>query len=221
LRRCSSTITSAYRFDRGRRPRATGWDRLLTAALALLIASALAACGRGGDTPRFALTDVTGAGFGKELNLTDHNGKPRTLADFRGKVVTVFFGFTHCPDVCPTTLAEMAQVVKALGPDGGKVQVLFVTVDPERDTPEVLRQYVPAFNPAFLGLYGDAAATARAAKEFKVYYQKQPVKDGGYSVDHGAGTFILDREGRLRLFAQYGQGGAALLHDIRLLLSGA
>ena len=195
--------------------------RLAATIVMMLIAAALAGCGRGGDAPKFNLTDVSGAGFGKELNLTDHNGRPRTLADFRGKVVIVFFGFTHCPDVCPTTLAEMAQVVKALGPDGDQVQVLLVTVDPERDTPEVLRQYVPSFHPAFLGLYGDAAATARAAKEFKVYVQKQPVKDGGYSVDHGAGTFILDREGRLRLFAQYGQGAAAILPDIRLLLAGA
>jgi protein SCO1/2 len=201
------------------------WTRLLVTALAMLAAVALTACGRAGDAPKFGLTDVSGAGFGKALDLTDHNGVPRTLADFRGKVVIVFFGFTHCPDVCPTTMVEMAQVVKALGPDGDKVQVLFVTVDPDRDTAEVLRQYVPSFNPAFLGLYGDAAATARAAKEFKVYFQKQPPKggttDGGYSVDHGAGTFILDREGRLRLFAQYGQGGAAILHDIRLLLAGA
>jgi protein SCO1/2 len=184
----------------------------------ILLAAALAGCGRSGEPPKFALTDVSGAGFGRELNLTDHNGKPRTLADFRGKVVMVFFGFTHCPDACPTTLAEMAQVVKALGPDGDKVQVLFVTVDPERDTPEVLRQYVPSFNPAFLGLYGNAEATARAAKEFKVYYQKQPVKGGGYSVDHSAGTFVLDRDGRVRLFAQYGQGATPILHDIRILL---
>lgn len=189
--------------------------------LAMVLAVALAACGRGGEAPKFNLTDVSGAGFGKALDLTDHQGKPRTLGDFRGKVVAVFFGFTHCPDACPTTMAGMAQVVKALGPDSDKVQVLFVTVDPERDTPEVLRQYVPSFNPAFLGLYGDAESTARAAKEFKVYFQKQPLKDGGYSVDHGAGTFILDRDGRLRLFAQYGQGATAILHDIRLLLSGA
>ena len=192
--------------------------RLAATIFTVLIAAALAGCGRGGDAPKFSLTDVSGAGFGKALDLTDHNGKPRTLADFRGKVVTVFFGFTHCPDVCPTTLVDMAQVVKALGADGDKVQVLFVTVDPERDTPELLRQYVPSFNPAFLGLYGNAEATARAAKEFKVYYQKQPVKGGGYSVDHGAGTFILDREGRLRLFAQYGAGAPAFLHDIRILL---
>ena len=195
--------------------------RLVATLLTILVAAALAGCGRGGDAPKFSLTDVSGAGFGKELKLIDHYGKPRTLADFRGKVVTVFFGFTHCPDACPTTLAEMAQVVKALGTDAGKVQVLFVTVDPERDTREVLKQYVPSFNPAFLGLYGDAEATARAAKEFKVYYQKQPVKDGSYSVDHSAGTFILDREGRLRLFAQYGAGAEPLLHDIRILLAGA
>lgn len=189
--------------------------------LTLLISACLAACGGSApEAPKFKLTDVTSVGFGKELNLTDHNGKPRTLADFRGKVVTVFFGFTHCPDVCPTTLAEMAQVVKELGPDGDKVQVLFVTVDPERDTPQLLKQYVPSFNPSFLGLYGDLEATTRATKEFKVYFQKQPAKTAGgsYNVDHGAGTFILDREGRLRLFSQYGQGPAALVHDIRILL---
>jgi protein SCO1/2 len=186
--------------------------------LATVFAALLAGCGAAPEAPKFKLTDVTGVGFGRELNLTDHDGKPRTLADFRGKVVTVFFGFTHCPDACPTTLAEMALVAKELGPDADKLQVLFVTVDPERDTPQVLKQYVPSFNPAFLGLYGDAAATSAAAKEFKVFYQKQPVKGGSYSVDHGAGTFIIDRQGRLRLFAQYGQGAPALLHDIRLLL---
>jgi len=162
---------------------------------------------------------VTGAGFGNELNLTDHNGRSRTLADFRGKAVTVFFGFTHCPDVCPTTLLEMAQVMKELGGDADQLQVLFVTVDPERDTQKLLAQYVPSFHPDFIGLYGDRDATARAAKEFKIYYNQQPAKSGSYSVDHSAGTFILDREGRLRLYAQYGQGPAALLHDIRLLLA--
>jgi len=187
--------------------------------VAMVVSALLAGCG--GDAQqatKFTLTDVTGAGFGKELNLTDHNGKPRTLADFRGKVVTVFFGFTHCPDACPTTLAEMAQVMKDLGPDAERLQVLFVTVDPERDTPQVLKQYVPSFHPSFLGLYGDLESTARTAKEFKVFYQKQPVKNGAYSVDHSAGTFILDREGKLRLFAQYGQGPSALVHDIRILL---
>ncbi len=194
----------------------------LLAALFWLLGAALAGgCGDQAGAPRFKLTDVTGAGFGKALNLTDHNGSPRTLADFRGKVVTVFFGFTHCPDVCPTTLAEMAQVMKELGADAKRLQVLFVTVDPERDTQKLLAQYVPSFHPGFIGLYGDRDATARAAKEFKIYYNQQPAKGGSYSVDHSAGTFILDREGRLRLFAQYGQGPAALLHDIRLLLAGA
>jgi protein SCO1/2 len=187
----------------------------------LLGAAQLAGCDRGAPAPQFKLTDVSGADFGKELNLTDHNGKPRTLADFRGKVVTVFFGFTHCPDACPTTLVEMAGVMKELGADADRLQVLFVTVDPERDTQKVLAQYVPSFHPGFLGLYGDAEATARAAKAFKVYYQKRPVEGRGYSVDHSAGTFILDREGRVRLFAQYGLGAPAILHDIRLLLAGA
>jgi len=192
------------------------------AALFWLLAAALAGgCGDQAQAPRFKLTDVTGAGFGKALNLTDHNGRPRTLADFRGKVVTVFFGFTHCPDVCPTTLAELAQVMKELGADADQLQVLFVTVDPERDTQKLLAQYVPSFHPGFIGLYGDRDATARAAKEFKIYYNQQPAKSGSYSVDHSAGTFILDREGRLRLYAQYGQGPATLLHDIRLLLAGA
>lgn len=195
--------------------------KLLLALLLSLGVAQLAGCDRGAPAPKFRLTDVTGADFRSELNLTDHNGKPRTLADFRGKVVTVFFGFTHCPDACPTTMVEMAGVMKELGPDADKLQVLFVTVDPERDTQKVLSQYVPSFHPSFLGLYGDAEATARAAKAFKIYYQKRPVEGSGYSVDHSAGTFVLDPGGRVRLFAQYGLGGAAILQDIRLLLAGA
>jgi protein SCO1 len=130
----------------------------------------------------------------------------------------LFFGFTHCPDACPTTLAELATVARELGPDAQRMQVLVVTVDPERDTPELLRQYVPSFNPAFLGLYGTAEETAAVAKEFKVYVQKQQQPGGGYTVDHSAGTFVLDKQGRLRLFGQYGVGAKALLHDIRVLL---
>jgi protein SCO1 len=190
--------------------------RKVACALALLMAM-LAGCGSG--EPRFQLTDVTGADFGKELDLTDHNGRPRTLPDFRGKVVVVFFGFTHCPDVCPTTMHDLALVMKELGADAQRVQVLFVTVDPERDTREVLAQYVPSFYPSFLGLYGDPEATMRAAKSFKVFYQKQPQAGGSYTVDHAAGAYILDGEGRLRLFAQYGAGPQALLHDIRALLA--
>jgi protein SCO1 len=191
---------------------------LLAAILWALAAASLGGCGDRSQAPQFKLTDISGAEFGKALDLTDHNGQPRTLAEFRGKVVTVFFGYTHCPDACPTALYDLAQVVKQLGRDGDRVQVLFVTVDPERDTQQVLAQYVPAFHPDFLGLYGDAAATVRAAREFKVFFQKQPVRDGGYSVDHSSGTFILDREGRLRLYAPYGSGAPALLHDIRILL---
>lgn len=200
---------------------ATPLNRFIALGIALTFAAALGACDNPESVPKFVLTDVTGANFGKELNLLDHNGKSRTLADFRGQVVLVFFGFTHCPDACPTTLAEMAQALRELGPDADKVQVLFVTVDPERDTPAVLRQYVPSFNPGFLGLYGDPDATARVAKEFRVFYQKQPLPAGGYSVDHTAGTYIYDRAGRLRLFAQYGRGAAPMLHDIRILLRGS
>jgi protein SCO1/2 len=193
--------------------------RLIASGILLLAAVLSAGCDKPVSAPKFALTDVTGADFGRQLALTDQNGQPRTLADFRGKVVVIFFGFTHCPDVCPTALAELAQVAKDLGKDADRMQVLFVTVDPERDTPAVLRQYVPAFNPSFLGLYGDAEATARAAKEFKIFYNKQPLSGGDYSVDHSAGIYVLDKTGRLRLFAQYGRGAPDLLHDIRILLS--
>jgi protein SCO1/2 len=189
--------------------------RLAAALLALL----LAACG---DTaPKFQLTDVSGADFARDVRLTDHNGKPRTLAEFKGKVVAVFFGYTHCPDVCPVTMSELASVASELGKDADRLQVLFITVDPERDTPGVLAKYVPAFNPSFLGLYGDADATARTCKEFKVFYQKQPAAGGNYSVDHSAGTYIYDTVGRLRLFASYGQGAAKMLSDIRVLLAQA
>jgi len=192
-------------------------NTILSRVLVLALAAFLTSCEKA-PAPSFQLTDITGAPFGHDFSLIDHNGQARTLADFRGKVVTVFFGFTHCPDVCPTTLAEMAQVMGELGPEAQKVQVLFVTVDPERDTPQVLKQYVPSFHPSFLGMSGDADAISRTAKEFKVFYQKQPLPGGGYSVDHSAGTYIFDQEGRLRLFASYGRGAPAILHDIRMLL---
>lgn len=188
---------------------------VLAVVVLLLVA---AGCAEAPEAPRFKLTDVTGASFGKELALTDHNGQRRTLADFRGRVVTLFFGFTHCPDVCPTTLSEMALVMKELGNDAARLQVLFVTVDPERDTADVLQRYVPAFHPTFLGLTGSAEQIARTAKEFKIFFQKQNLPGGGYSMDHAAGTYILDTQGRLRLFAQYGVGAPTLLHDIRLLI---
>lgn len=194
--------------------------RVAIAAL-LMLAALAAGCDSSPKAPAFQLTDITGAEFARDFQLTDHNGKPRTLADFRGKVVVVFFGYTFCPDACPTTMGELALAMKELGKDADKLQVLFVTVDPERDTPAVLSKYVPAFHPSFLGLYGDAEATARTAKEFKVLYQKQPLPGGSYSMDHSAGSFIFDSAGRVRLFAQYGQGAQPLLHDIRLLMQQA
>jgi protein SCO1 len=192
------------------------------AAILLVVFSALfAGCNSSPGGAAFQLTDITGAEFARSFQLTDHNGKVRTLADFKGKVVVVFFGYTYCPDACPTTMGELAMVMKELGKDADRLQVLFITVDPERDTPAVLSRYVPAFNPAFIGLYGDAEATARTAKEFRVLYQKQPMPGGAYSVDHSAGSFIFDPDGKVRLFAQYGQGAQTFLHDIRLLLKQA
>ena len=167
----------------------------------------------------FEATDITGADFGKGFSLTDQTGKQRTLQDFHGKVVVVFFGFTHCPDVCPTTLAELSRAVKNLGPAGEQVQVLMVTVDPGRDTPEVLAQYVTAFNPRFLALRGTIDETSRVAKEFKVIFQKVagPTPQN-YSMDHSAGSYIFDRQGRLRLYVAYGRGAEVFTHDIDLLL---
>lgn len=177
-------------------------------------------CGKK-DGPQFQATDITGADFARTLELTGHDGKPRTLADFQGKVVVVFFGFVHCPDVCPTTLARFATVMKALGPDAQRVQVLLITVDPARDTADVLAKYVTAFNPTFLGLTGDAAAIERTAKEFRVIYQKQAGQTPDtYTVDHSSGVYVFDPNGRVRLFVSGAQDAAVLEHDIRLLLSG-
>jgi protein SCO1/2 len=177
----------------------------------------LAACDAEG--PKFRSTDITGADYGKTLALTDHHGKARSLDDFRGKAVVLFFGFAHCPDVCPTTLADMAQVVRQLGKDGERVQVLFVTVDPERDTQEVLAKYVPAFDPGFLGLRGDLEATRAVAKEFKVYFEKRPGEaPGQYSVDHSAQSYVIDPQGRLRLFVRHERIAEDLAPDLRTLL---
>ena len=193
-------------------------------AAALLIAACASAllAGCGPDGPKFKASDITGSSFGRDFALTDHTGKARTLADFRGKAVVMFFGYTQCPDVCPTTLGTLAEALKALGPDAERVQVLFVTVDPERDTQALLAQYVPAFDPRFVGLYGDAAATERVAKEFKVIYQKQPgASPGSYTVDHSAGVFVFDPQGRLRLYMSHGQGPDVYAHDLRELLRAA
>ena len=186
---------------------------------ALLAVLALAACD--GRAPKFRSTDITGADYGKALALVDHHGKLRRLEDFRGKAVVLFFGYTHCPDVCPTTLADLAQVMRQLGPLADRVQVLFVTVDPERDTQQVLAKYVPAFDPRFLGLRGDAEATRAAAKEFKIYYEKRPGKTPGeYSVDHSAQTYVFDPQGRLRLYVRQERLAEDLAPDLRTLLQG-
>ena len=171
--------------------------------------------------PEFKNIDITcSTAFGKDFSLLDPDGKVRTLADFKGKVVVMFFGYTQCPDVCPTTLTEMQQVMTLLGPQSDKVQVLFVTVDPERDTAEILKQYVPAFDPRFLGLRpADDAALEKVAKDFKIYYKKVPgAKPGSYTMDHSAGSYAFDPEGRLRLYIKHAQGPETLAHDLKELL---
>jgi protein SCO1/2 len=203
-----------------------------TASLLALLSATffLGACGReeaaGGQMilssphSQFKNTDVTGLDYAKDFQLTDHNGKVRTLADFKGKAVVVFFGYTQCPDVCPTTMAEMANVMKELGPQADNVQVLFITLDPERDTQKLLAEYVPAFDPRFLGLTGDKAAIDKVVKEFKIFYQKVPgKKPGSYTIDHTAGSYIFDPQGRIRLFVRHGQGPEPIAHDLKLLLS--
>jgi protein SCO1/2 len=185
-----------------------------------LCTALLAACSADAPSVKFTATDVSGADWGRQLNLTDHNGQARTLADFKGKAVVLFFGFTQCPDICPTTLGASAGALHLLGPDADKVQVLFVTLDPERDTPEVLSKYAPAFHPSFLGLYGDEAATVAAAKEFKVFFQKQSGKDGNYSIDHTAASYALDPQGRLRLYMKHGETPEQMAADLKLLIDG-
>ena len=188
-------------------------------ALAICATALLAACSP--EAPRFNATDVTGASWGKDFRLTEASGTPRQLADFRGKAVVLFFGYTQCPDVCPTAMSKLGQVMKELGNDADRVQVIFVTVDPERDTPELLAQYVPAFDPRFLGLYGSLAETAATAKEFKVFYQKQQGSaPGRYTVDHTAGLYIYDPQGRLRLFVRDGEEAAKITADLKILLAG-
>ena len=182
-----------------------------------IICSLALLAGCDGSAPQFKSTDITGADYGRSLALTDHNGKPRTLEDFRGKAVVVFFGFAQCPDFCPTTLADIASSLKGLGPEAERVQVLFVTVDPERDTQEVLAKYVTAFDPRFLGLRGDPEATRRTAKEFKVYFERR--KSGqSYTMDHSAQSYVIDPQGRLRLFVRHERIGADLADDLRTLL---
>jgi protein SCO1 len=187
--------------------------------LFLALALTLAGCDKPAPPLAFKNTDLTGLAYASDFALTDHTGKPRTLADFKGKVVVVFFGYTQCPDVCPTTMADMKAMMDQLGPQADQVQVLFITIDPERDTQALLAEYVPSFDKRFLGLRGDAAATDKVAKEFKVFYGKAEGKEAGsYTMDHTAASYVFDRNGKVRLFVRYGQGAAPLVHDVKQLL---
>lgn len=187
----------------------------LIASLALL-----SGCDRAGGPPSFKGVDITGADYARELALPDAEGRERTLAEFKGKVAVVFFGYTQCPDVCPTTLAELAAVKQSLGPAGADVVGIFVSLDPDRDRPEVLKAYVGNFGADFVALRGDEAQTRAAAKAFKVFFQKVPGKtETSYTVDHTAGSYVFDRQGRVRLFTRYGTGADALAHDLKILLA--
>ena len=171
------------------------------------------------DKPQFKSIDLTGADYAQGFSLTDHNGQLRTLKDFAGKVVVVFFGFTQCPDVCPTSMAELAQVKQQLGPDGDKLQGIFITVDPERDTADMLKAYMGNFDPTFLALRPTLEQLPQVARDFKIYYKKVDGKTpGSYTMDHSAGSYVFDEKGRIRLYNRYGSGADALASDIRLLI---
>ena len=172
------------------------------------------------NAPKFSAIDVTGADYARDFALTDHNGQARTLKDFKGKIVVMFFGFTQCPDVCPTSMNELAEAKKMLGKDGDRLQGLFVTVDPERDTPEVLKAYMGNFDPTFLALYTNSPEQLSAlAKDYKVYYKKVDGKTPtSYTMDHSAGSYVYDTDGKLRLYTRYGTGVQPLVDDIKLLL---
>ncbi|MCV2349768.1 SCO family protein [Paucibacter sp. Y2R2-4] len=197
---------------------------LLRMTLVAGLAAGLAACDQLGSgsasKPAFQGVDLTGAEYARSLNLSDQDGRSRSLGEFKGKVVVVFFGYTQCPDVCPTTLAELAEVKRSLGADGDRVQGVFVTVDPERDSAALLKSYVASFDSGFVALRGSEEQTKAAAKEFKVYYAKVPGKTPeSYTMDHTAASFIFDAQGRVRVFSRYGSGASALANDIKLLLA--
>ena len=179
----------------------------------------LAACSP--DKPQFKSIDLTGADYAKDFVLSDQNGKTRSIKDFAGKVVVVFFGFTQCPDVCPTSMTELAGIKKSLGAEGDKLQAVLISIDPERDTPEILKAYMGNFDPTFLALRPNPEQLAAIAKDFKIYYKKVEGKSPtSYSMDHSAGNYIYDTQGRLRLYSRYGSGAEGLLSDIRMLLKG-
>jgi protein SCO1/2 len=192
--------------------------RILGLCLLSLLAASMLGCS---PKPSFKNVDITGStAFVNNFSLLDSNGNTKTMADYKGKVVVVFFGFTQCPDVCPTTLTEMDEALKLLGSKADKVQVIFITVDPERDTASVLAQYVPAFNPRFVGLRpADEAGLEKVAKDFRIYYKKVPgSKPGSYTMDHSAGSYVLDQNGQLRLYIKHAQGPEVLAHDLNNIL---
>lgn len=179
---------------------------------------ALTAC-KDDSKPKFQGVDVTGAEYAKDIPLQDVNGQRRSLKDFSGKVVAVFFGYTQCPDVCPTTLQELVEVKQALGADGSKLQAIFVSLDPERDTPQVLKAYLANFDESFVGLHGTPDEIAAVAKDFKIFFKKVPGKtEGTYTLDHSAGTYLYDPQGRLRVYERYGVGSQVLAQDVKALL---
>lgn len=181
------------------------------------VAGTFSACSP--KAPKFQGVDLTGAEYARDLQLTDHNGQPRSLKDFAGKVVVVFFGYTQCPDVCPTSMSELADVKRALGADGDKLQGIFVSVDPERDTPEVLKAYMANFDPSFLALRGTPEQLAAVAKDFKIYYKRvEGQTPTSYTMDHSAGSYVYDPAGRLRVYHRYGSGAQSLAADVRALL---
>ena len=198
-------------------------NALKTIATCAILAGAgvfLTACSKG--KPEFRGVDISEVEYARDIPLPDHNGQQRSLKDFRGKVVVVFFGYTQCPDVCPTTMQEMAEVKKMLGPDGDRLQSIFVTVDPERDTPDMLKAYMGNFDPSFLALRGTPEQTAAVAKDFKIYFKKVDGKSPtSYTMDHSAGSYIYDTQGRLRVYYRYGSGAEALAADVRTLLKEA
>ena len=191
------------------------------ALAAFAAASLLAACSRE-SKPQFNAVDLSGAEYGKDFHLPDADGRMRSMADFKGKLVALFFGYTQCPDACPTTLADLAQAKKLLGPQGDKLQVVFITVDPDRDTPQVLKSYMANFDPTFIALRPSTEQLAQVAKDFKVYYKKAEGDDPKhYTMDHTAATYIFDTQGQLRLYARYGSGAQPLADDFRKLLDSA
>lgn len=206
------------KFNQPMQPERRRAVKALSGALALsMTAGLLAACSP--DKPAFKSIDLTGADYANGFSLADHNGQPRTLKDFAGKIIVVFFGFTQCPDVCPTSMAELAQVKQLLGPDGDRLQGIFITLDPERDTPELLKAYMANFDPSFLALRPTLAQLPQVSKDFKIYYKKVDGKTpGSYTLDHSAGSYVYDAKGQLRLYSRYGAGAEALASDIRLLL---